>query len=390
MNWSFKGTYFPSAAKEKYWAPSKAVAVNGKYYIYPTVNDYMYAAVAEKPTGPFQLAVGSDSFLKPYSENTLLKLKTPEGPIGIDAEVFIDDDKQAYVFWQKRRAAKLASDMVTVDENYITIPTPRTEYSEGPIFFKRKGIYYYLYTIGGDEKYTYSYVTSTVSPLGPFEFPPANKDVVCSTNYEKQIFGPGHGSVFNVPGTDDYYLAYLEFGRGSTNRQTYVNKLEFNDDGTIIPVNLTMKGVGALRQVRAENRKKIINIHTSSILQDLKIRPIKDPTLNRTESFTAAFAIDGENGSRWMSSADDINCWIIADLGKKQKIKRSEAYFVRPTAGHSYLLEYSNDAITWTVCGGHTDSIIQSPHTDELNIRARYLRIKITNGVKGMWEWNIY
>ena len=53
VNWVMDGTYFPSAAKEKYWAPSKAVAANGKYYIYPTVNHYMYAAVADSPEGPF-------------------------------------------------------------------------------------------------------------------------------------------------------------------------------------------------------------------------------------------------------------------------------------------------------------------------------------------------
>ena len=88
-------------------------------------------------------------------------------PGGIDAEVFIDDDGQAYVFWGRRHVAKLAKDMITVDSVVHVISTPRKEYSEGPIFFKRKGIYYYLYTIGGDEKYQYAYVMSKVSPLGP-------------------------------------------------------------------------------------------------------------------------------------------------------------------------------------------------------------------------------
>lgn len=43
VHWSFEGSYFPSAKNEKYWAPSKAVFANGKYYIYPTINGYMYA-----------------------------------------------------------------------------------------------------------------------------------------------------------------------------------------------------------------------------------------------------------------------------------------------------------------------------------------------------------
>ena len=255
VHWSFDGTYFPSAAKEKYWAPSKVVAANGKYYIYPTINGYMYPAVADSPDGPFRLARGKDEFHKPFTTSTLLQT---EDPGGIDAEVFIDDDGQAYVFWGRRHVAKLNKDMITVDSDIQMISTPRKEYSEGPIFFKRQGIYYYLYTIGGDEKYQYAYVMSKVSPMGPFEFP--KQDIISTTDYKKGVFGPGHGCVFSPEGTDDYYFAYLEFGRRSTNRQTYVNRLEFNEDGTIRPVELTLEGVGALRKVKREKKIKIDTI----------------------------------------------------------------------------------------------------------------------------------
>ena len=345
VHWSFDGTYFPSAAKEKYWAPSKAVAANGKYYIYPTINGYMYPAVADSPDGPFRLARGKDEFHKPFTTSTLLQT---EDPGGIDAEVFIDDDGQAYVFWGRRHVAKLNKDMITVNSDIQMISTPRKEYSEGPIFFKRQGIYYYLYTIGGDEKYQYAYVMSKVSPMGPFEFP--KQDIISTTDYKKGVFGPGHGCVFSPEGTDDYYFAYLEFGRRSTNRQTYVNRLEFNEDGTIRPVELTLDGVGAL----------------------------------------PAFAADGANGSRWMAADRDNESWIVADLGTTRKVRRSEVYFVRPTAGHAYLLEGSNDGKVWEACGGHEDIRIQSPHTDAPGKKYRYLRIKISEGVKGIWEWNIY
>lgn len=128
----------------------------------------MYPAVADSPDGPFRLARGKDEFHKPFTTSTLLQT---EDPGGIDAEVFIDDDGQAYVFWGRRHVAKLNKDMITVNSDIQMISTPRKEYSEGPIFFKRQGIYYYLYTIGGDEKYQYAYVMSKVSPMGPFEFP---------------------------------------------------------------------------------------------------------------------------------------------------------------------------------------------------------------------------
>lgn len=180
LNWSFDGTYFPSAVNEKYWAPSKVVQANGKYYIYPTINGYMYPAVSDSPDGPFRLARGKDEFLKPYTTgSTLLQTKDPSG---IDAEIFIDDDGEAYVFWGRRHVARLKKDMITVDTVINVIPTPRGGYSEGPIFFKRKGIYYYLYTLGGDEKYQYAYVMSEVSPMGPYKNP--ENDIISTTDYE--------------------------------------------------------------------------------------------------------------------------------------------------------------------------------------------------------------
>ncbi|MCU7550231.1 family 43 glycosylhydrolase [Chitinophagaceae bacterium LB-8] len=389
VHWSFSGFYFPSAVGHKYWAPSKAIAANGKYYIYPTVNGFMYPAVAGSPDGPFQLAKGVDSFSLPFTAATLLQSKDPKGPAGIDAEVFIDYDGLAYVFWQRRFAAKLNPDMVSVDTaSIINIATPRKGYSEGPIFFKRKGIYYYLYTLGGDEKYQYAYGMSKTSPLGPFDFP--KNDIISTTNYQHQVFGPGHGCVFNVPGTDDYYFAYLEFGRRSTNRQTYVNKLAFNEDGTIRPVDLTLSGVGALHPVARQKSIKVVHAKASSVRSDLIIKPNQDSLFQRTESFSSQFAFDAANGSRWMAAPEDTASWIVADLDKARNIKGSEVYFVRPTAGHAYVLESSANGTTWKPCGGHAEVVVQSPHTDKLNIKARYLRVRIGKGVPGVWEWHIY
>lgn len=389
VHWRFSGTYFPAAVGQKYWAPSKAIAADGAYYIYPTVNGFIYPAVAASPDGPFKLAKGVDSFSATFTPATLLQSKDPRGPAGIDAEVFIDDNGQPYIFWQRRFAAKLQRSMTAIDTaSVIQIATKRPGYSEGPIFFKRKGIYYYLYTLGGDEKYQYAYGMSRTSPLGPFEFP-AN-DIIATTSYERQIFGPGHGCVFNVPGTDNYYFAYLEFGRGSTNRQTYVNKLEFNEDGTIRPADLTFDGTGALHPLPPEKEIDVISSKASSVRSDMIIKPNKDSLFKRTESFSPQFAFDHANGSRWMAAAEDATPWMIADLGQLQPVKRSEVYFVRPTAGHAYTLEYSADGKVWKPCGGHRQVMVQSPHTDNLNIKARYLRVKILHGLNGIWEWHIY
>ena len=383
VNWSFSGSYFPSAKNQKYWAPSKAIAANGKWYIYPTINGYMYAAVASSPEGPFRLARGEDKFELPYSEESTLRQGKDRG--GIDAEVFIDDDGQAYMFWGMRHVARLKPDMITL-EDVTTLTTARKEYSEGPIFFKRKGIYYYLYTIGGDERYEYYYMMSRVSPLGPYITPENNR--VSTTNISTGVFGPGHGCVFNDG--DDYYFAFLEFGRNSTNRQSYVNRMEFNKDGTIRPVEVTLDGVGALRKPTKPKRLRPISVIASSEKSPMAIRHFKDERCKRTESFGASFVIDGANGSRWMAAEDDAKNQLTMDLGKVKMIKESEIYFVRPTAGHAYVLEGSLDGVNWTTCGGHSDKRMQSPHSDKVNAKYRYLRLTITDGVKGVWEWKIY
>ena len=381
LHWSFEGTYFPSAEQEKYWAPSKAIECNGKWYIYPTVNGYMHVGVSDSPNGPFRLAKGQDIFVKPFTEASTLIQGKDRG--GIDAEVFIDDDGQAYAFWGQRHVACLNDDMMTLGD-IRTLETRRKEYSEGPIFFKRKGIYYYLYTIGGDENYEYYYMMSRVSPLGPYETPA--HDLVSTTCVERGVFGPGHGCVFNDG--DNYYFAFLEFSRNSTNRQTYVNKLEFNDDGTIQQVKVSLDGVGALRKVN-EQELKPISITASSTKDAHAIRYFNDNRCQRTEFFDASFAIDGANGSRWMAAETDTTCWLTIDLGKQTNISQSEICFVRPTAGHSYILYGSKDGKKWKRCGEHLDIQKRSPHIDQLHHTYRYLRVNIIDGVKGIWEWRI-
>lgn len=380
VNWSFEGTYFPQAEKEKYWAPSKAVQYNGKWYIYPTINGQMFPAVGDGPDGPFRLAKGNTFTL----ENQLYE---KEGGVNIDTEIFIDDDGQRYAIWGERRIARLKEDMVTID-TLVTIPTRKKNYTEGPIFFKRKGIYYYLYTNMALERYEYFYQMSSVSPFGPYTTP--KQDNVCTTNAETGVFGPGHGCVFNVEGTDDYYLCYLEFSRNSTNRQIYVNRLEFNDDGTIKPVKVDLNGVGALRPSRPVSLIKPVGVTASSVAEPFKVPYKLDKRCQRTEYFVPEFAVDGSNGSCWMAApSDSITASLTLDMGSIKNIGTSRIAFVRPTAGHAYKMEGSKDGVAWEKCGGHDDARKLSPHVDAVNGAYRYLRVTITEGIKGIWEWTL-
>lgn len=390
VHWSFKGILFPSMKNQLYWAPSKVIKANGQYYLYPTLNTQIYAAVSKSPEGPFKLAQGVDSLNGPDSPKPLVPNKGPKNSTGIDAEFFKDDDGQSYLFWAKRGVAKLHKDMVTLDTVVTIVDTKRRGYSEGPIFFKRKGIYYYLYTMDGNENYKYAYVTSKVSPTGPFDYP-AENDIIASTLRSANIYGPGHGCVFNEPGTDKYYFVYLEFGIGGTNRQVWVDELHFNEDGSIQPVKLTSNGVGALGKNKATPNLALGKKATaSSVAPDYKVRPIKDPLMYRVENYDPSNALDACNGTRWLAAPGDSTATFTLDLGDVTKVRQTELYFNMSTAGHAYRLEYSMDGNSWYRCGGHPDVRIQSPHTDKPGVKARFLKVTFLKGSPGIWEMNVY
>jgi hypothetical protein len=285
---------------------------------------------------------------------------------------------------------RLKPDLLSPDGDTITIPTKRQGYSEGPFLTKRNGIYYYLYTLGGNEAYQYAYMFSRTSPMGPWEAP--DHDIIATTDREQKVFGPGHGSFFRPKDSDQWYFVYLEYGRGSTNRQIYADKMNFNPDGTIQPIQLTKAGVGALRDNTEKSPNLALDVHASasSTRPNLRVRPQSDPLLNRIDTFSPANALDGANGTRWLAAAGDQAPWFQVDLGAPREIRRTEAYFVKPAAGHAYRLEWSLDGSEWHPDGGHEDLALRSPHRDDKPVRTRYLKLTILKGEPGLWEFRVY
>ena len=341
--------------------------------------------IGDSPEGPFRTlggkSINKTSGWQPFP----IKVGKP-----IDAEIFIDDEGAAYMVWAQRGIGKLKSDFSGFEGEQRTVRTKRGGYSEGPCLFKRKGIYYYFYTLEGHENYKYAYMMSRTSPLGPWAAP--EQDIIVSTDQQQGIYGPGHGSFFNPKGSDQWYFAYLEYGRSGTNRQAWVDKMNFNADGTIQPIQLTLQGVGALRpnaETTETNLAQGKSAIASSTLADYKVPAIADKRIHRIETYTPANALDASNSTRWLAKADDNAAWFQLDLGEARDIKRTQVYFVKPTAGHAYRQEHSLDGQTWQPYGGHDDARMQSPHTDAKAVRARYLRITFLKGTPGLWELRV-
>jgi Glycosyl hydrolases family 43/F5/8 type C domain len=384
LNWSFEGTLFAKGFDVEYWAPSTPVHSNGSYYLYPTLNGKITPVVADRLEGPYHAIDGHE--LGASASFTPMPITTGKP---IDAEVFVDDDGQAYMVWAERGIARLKPDLVSFDGPQSIVPTKRTGYSEGPFLFKRAGIYYYLYTLDGHETYRYAYMISRVSPLGPWEAP--EQDIIATTDSTQHVYGPGHGSVFRDSATDRWYFVYLEYGRSGTNRQVLADHLEFETDGTIRQIRLTMNGVGALRSFPVQPNLALHGKALASSTQpDYKVPTRNDQTLQRTETYVVDDAIDGSNGTRWMAKEDDANPWYLIDLGTIHPITRTELYFVKPTAGHAYWLEYSRDAKHWKPYAAERTLIVESPQVAKKNVRVRYLRLHVIKGDAGLWEFNIF
>lgn len=250
-DWKVEGTMLDlkkdvSWADRNAWAPAiieKKVGKNKyKYYYYYTAAQKIGVAVADHPTGPF-----TDSG-KPLVATKPAGIK---GGQEIDPDVFRDPvNGKYYLYWGNGygAVAELNDDMVSLKENTTKVITPDATFREGFYVFYRSGTYYFLWSENDtrSEDYRVRYGTSK-SPTGPIEIPENN--LILTKNPELGIYGPGHNSVLQIPGKDEWYIVYHRFSRpngikmgdaAGYHREVCIDKMEFNEDGSIKPVVPTL------------------------------------------------------------------------------------------------------------------------------------------------------
>ena len=210
------------------WAPAIASA-NGTYYYYYSAGQSIGVAVADKPTGPFKDPLG-----KP-----LVAKGRYQGVQSIDPMVFIDDDGAAYFYFGQGKcmAVKLNGDMISFDPAHVKDITP-PGYNEGAFVHKRNGVYYLSWSEYDtrDPRYSVAYATAD-SPLGPFKKAEVNPILKQSG----VVKGAGHHSILQIPGRDEWAIAYHRFripGGNGYNRETCISPLRYDDNGAILPVNV--------------------------------------------------------------------------------------------------------------------------------------------------------
>ena len=229
-------------ASKAVWAPAP-ISRNGKYYLYFGANDLQEdeatagvvggigVAIADKPEGPYIDAIGKP-LIGDYHN----------GAQPIDQDVFIDDsDGQAYIYYgghSHANVAKLNEDMISIGSEFKEI-TPEN-YVEGSQMIKRNGIYYLMWSEGGwtGPDYSVSYAMAD-SPLGPFN----RKDRILQQD-SAVAKGSGHNGVFQVPGTDIWYIVYHRRPLSETDgnhRVLAFDRMYFTDDGAIVPITMLVK-----------------------------------------------------------------------------------------------------------------------------------------------------
>lgn len=211
-------------ARGRAWAPAIARR-DDQYFFYFTADMSIGVAVGDSPVGPF---------------SDLGRPLVPSGAfpgIAIDPSVFVDDDGAAYLYWGNSilHGVELAPDMVSFDPGAVRSWTP-TGFREAGWVHRRGALYYLSWSENDtrEEDYRVRYAISS-TPLGPWR----DGGVLIEKDLDHGIKATGHHSIVNVPGTDEWIVAYHRFaipnGDGF-HRETVFDHLRHADNGDLMQV----------------------------------------------------------------------------------------------------------------------------------------------------------
>ena len=244
------------------WAPC-IVRKNGRYYYYFSANTDNFeenvgkavgVAVCDTPAGRFKDPIGKPivyNGMKITDEDGSEKVIRYPGQV-IDPAVFTDPESgRSYLYWGNGSmwVCELNDDMISLKGEPINITPPN--FREGTHVFYRKGIYYFTWAEDDTRSKNYHVRWGySDSPMGPI----IGNEVLIEKNEAMGIFGTGHHTIINVPGTDRWYICYHRFNFPSrfegefsdyygTHRELALDKMEFDSSGRIVKSVPTLDGV---------------------------------------------------------------------------------------------------------------------------------------------------
>jgi arabinoxylan arabinofuranohydrolase len=371
----------PTSGNAGVWAPSVVKGPDGKFYMYVSIRNEVWAGVGDSPLGPWKNALG---------DKPLIDGKFKPGFHMIDAEAFIDDDGTAYLYWGsginwvngKCWVVKLKRDMTTFDGEVMDV-TP-SNYFEGPFMLKHDGKYYLTYSQGKTTEDTYRvHYAIGETPFGPFS--EASNSPILVTDKAANVISPGHHTVFIKDGAP--YILYhrhsIPFDRRFIGRQSCVQPLLFNADGLI---------------------EKIVPSHQAPDFMDRRADWEKSLTRHATatassskDRFTGAERVlDDNNATRWAASADAKGGWLQLDFQQTMTISSQLIQPEYAWKSYRFTVEASEDGHSWKTVADFTRDKPASgaPIVIEEKLKARHLRLVFPEEVKGsdisLFEWIVF
>lgn len=384
LNWPTKEQCVSKTGrKDGVWAPSVVKAKNGKFYMYVTVGREIWVGVADTPLGPWKNARADGGPLIRHKEYYYVET--------IDAECFMDDDGQVYLYWGSTDsgfdiegrclAVKLNPDMASFTDPPRDVTPPH--YFEAPYMLKHNNVYYLMYSWGKtwDKTYQVRYATGN-TPFGPWE-EGLVRPILVSNEKGDRITSTGHHTMLRYQDKD--YILYHRFNTmGNYDitgnlRQVVIDQLIFDSTGGIQHVLTTHRGTLPAIEAKRKNLAFGAKVQSSSDL---------DPITK------ASYVNDENNGTLWIGGKADQD-WLTIDLGKVLPIQRIEIFVEFPIYAYSYQLDVSNNGKDWrTVDDQMENTKIGSPMFLDKKLNARFVRVTMPNRKstprQAIWELKVY
>lgn len=216
------------------WA-AQVIERNKKFYWYVTVSHASIegkaigVAISDSPTGPFKDALGKALITNDMTKHTDISWDD------IDPSVFIDDDGQAYLFWGNTvcHYARLKENMIEIEDPIKTIDLPN--FTEAPWIHKHGEWYYLSYAYQFPEKTAYA---MSKSINGPWEFKGILNELAGNSNTNHQAIIEFKDVPYFI-----YHTGGIQPNGGSFRRSVCIDKLYYNEDGSIKRVIMTSEGI---------------------------------------------------------------------------------------------------------------------------------------------------
>lgn len=369
VNWVLVPMNWPTTPH--YWAPDVVKRPDGRFILFYNQPCNTFAGASDSPVGPWTPLVPGDGLV--------IKDRLVENVITLDTQLFEDRDGTLYGYWGTWGIFPNSGcgwgvfnpDLKSFARLGMIPNTQAKEFFEGPFMLERNGVYYFTYSSGSchDASYRVQYAVGD-RPDGEFRMGP-NNPILASTP-DGMVHGPGHHSILRQGG--DYFIVYhrhdLPVTPNGMHRQICADRLVFESDGVIRKVEPTQQGIGYLGpKGRSANLAFAGKVTASSFYRD---------TL-RNHDYRPEYAVDDNNATLWRPADNGTASWLMVDLGRPQRVRRTEAQFEYGTWAYQYLIESSLDGQAWKpFADRRRNSRWGSPMVDEGDTEARFLRITVT------------